>query len=127
MALTAKQALFVKEYLVDLNATAAYLRAGYKDTPAARANSARLIANDSISEAIAKANTKRLERVEWSADDILRDLKKIAESDNEMTKDRLKAYELGGKAAGMFKDKVELTGDEGGPLKVTFNIPRPQR
>ena len=56
--LTERQKAFVREFLVDQNATAAYIRAGYKDTPSARANAARLIAKDSIHAAVAALRKK---------------------------------------------------------------------
>lgn len=124
--LTAKQKRFVEEYLVDLNATQAAIRAGYSE------NTATIIGHENlrkpnISEAIAEARNKLSERSEWSAEQILRDIRQIAENVQEQAKDRLKAYELGGKHLGMFKDKVEMTGEGGGPLKVIFNIPRPPK
>lgn len=125
MALTAKQALFVKHYLVSLNATQSAIEAGYSEKTAKEMGHENLT-KPHISEAISKALAERSQRVEWTAEDILRDIKTIAKNgENESVK--LKALELGGKHLGMFKDKVELTGDEGGPLKVMFNIPRPQR
>lgn len=58
--LTAKQERFVAEYLIDLNAAAAYRRAGYKSKgEAAKANAARLIANDNVASAIRIAKEKR--------------------------------------------------------------------
>ncbi|SCM82395.1 Terminase small subunit (fragment) [uncultured Sporomusa sp.] len=38
-----------------------------------------------------------------------------------------KMIELLGKHLGMFKDKVEVTGEGGAPLNVVFNIPRPPK
>jgi phage terminase small subunit len=49
--LTGRQKLFVAEYVKDRNATAAYIRAGYKDTPAARHNAARLMSKDNVKSA----------------------------------------------------------------------------
>jgi phage terminase small subunit len=50
--LSARQKRFVEEYLIDQNASAAYVRAGYKDSPYAHKNAARLKANDGIRAAI---------------------------------------------------------------------------
>lgn len=126
MALTAKQALFVKYYLVSFNATQAAIDAGYSEKTAYSIGDENL-RKPVIQKAISEAQEARHKRLEWTADEILRDIQEIAQDRTKADKDRLKAYELGGKTLGMFKDKVELTGDEGGPLKVMFNIPRPQR
>lgn len=82
MALTPKQLRFVEEYLVDLNGTDAYQRAGYKvrSAASARAAASRLLANVSVQEAIAIAQSDRAERVEVTVDDVLRELKLIAHS-----------------------------------------------
>lgn len=110
--LTDKQALFVKEFIIDMNATAAYLRAGYKcNEAAARVNASKLLTNTNIQQAIQEAQKERFERVEWSADEILRDLKEIATDRNQAAKDRLKAYELGGKYYAMFVDKQKVDMD----------------
>ncbi|KRE33285.1 terminase small subunit [Paenibacillus sp. Soil724D2] len=121
MSLTVKQAMFVKEYLVDFNAGAAAVRAGYSEKTAYEMGYENL-RKPQISEAIAEAQNKRIERVEWTADEILRDLKEIAQSVNEQTKDRLKAYELGGKAIAMFTDKVEQSGVVG--VNIINDIPK---
>ena len=53
MSLTAKQQRFVDEYLLDLNATAAYERAGYKSKASARhVNASRLLAIDKVRAAV---------------------------------------------------------------------------
>jgi len=72
---TPKQQRFVEEYLVDLNATAAYLRAGY----AARGNAAevsasKLLRNPKVSAAVAAAQQERSERTKIDADWVLRRL-----------------------------------------------------
>ena len=58
--LSVKQQVFVQEYLIDLNATAAYKRAGYKGTGRTAANAAsRMLGFAGIKEAIAEALAKR--------------------------------------------------------------------
>lgn len=52
--LTPKQAMFVKEYLIDLNATQAAIRAGYSARTADRIGP-ELLGKTSIAEAIQKA------------------------------------------------------------------------
>ena len=78
--LTAKQAVFVEEYLVDFNATQAAIRAGYSE------NTARQIASENLSkpdiqEAIANAMAARSERTEITQDRVLRELGLIGFAD----------------------------------------------
>lgn len=74
MALTEKQERFVEEYLVDLNATAAASRAGYKDPNIGR----QLITKNNVSEAIQNAIKKRSARTEITQDQVLKELARVA-------------------------------------------------
>ena len=76
--LTPKQALFVKEYLVDLNATQATIRCGYSKKTAKQQGS-RLYTNAVIQAAITRGREERAARVELTADSILADLQEIKE------------------------------------------------
>lgn len=80
MALNDKQALFVKEYLKDLNATQAAIRAGYS-AKTAQMQSSRLLSNAMVSEALKTALAERAERVQVDADWVLRRLAEEAEAD----------------------------------------------
>lgn len=61
-SLTAKQQRFVDEYLIDLNATAAYKRAGYVGTGhVAESSAARLLSNVEVAKYIQAAMDKRSE------------------------------------------------------------------
>lgn len=77
MALTARQQLFIVEYLKDRNATAAAERAGYS-AKTARVQGPRLLLNVAIAEAVKQATGAQLARVEIDADDILRELARVA-------------------------------------------------
>lgn len=68
--LTPKMAMFVKEYLVDLNGTQAAIRAGYS-ARTANEQAARLLADVRVQAAIAEAMAKRSARVEITADMVL--------------------------------------------------------
>lgn len=70
MALNAKQQRFVEEYLIDLNATQAAIRAGYSENGATVAGT-RLLANASVAKAIAAGQAKRAGRVEVNQDYVL--------------------------------------------------------
>jgi len=80
VALTPKQEAFVREYLVDLNATQAAIRAGYSQRTA-NEQGARLLANVSVRAAIEAAQAERAERVGISADAVLEQWWTIATAD----------------------------------------------
>ena len=101
--MTPKQDRFVAEYLVDLNATQAALRAGYSARTAPQQGS-RLLKNVEVQAAIATQQAQQLEAVEVRIEDVLRDLKAIAHTDLQTLSaqsriparwaDKLKALEL---------------------------------
>ena len=128
--LTDKQKLFVKEYLVDLNATQSAIRSGYS------VDSARQIGTDNLSktyiqEAIQKEMAKRAEKTELTAEWVLKNLKSVAERC--MQEEAVMKYEGGeyvetgeykfdssganksleliGKHLKMFTEKTEFTGN----------------
>lgn len=74
--LTPKQARFVEEYLVDLNATQAAIRAGYSQKTAGAIGHETLMKPEVI-DAIALAQVERSKRTSISADDVLRELAKV--------------------------------------------------
>lgn len=71
--LTDKQERFVKEYLVDLNATAAARRAGYKDPNKGR----QLVTKSNVAAAIQEEKDKRATRTEITQDRVLLELARI--------------------------------------------------
>ena len=168
--LTAKQKAFVAEYLIDLNATQAAIRAKYSEKTAEQAGS-RLLTNVKVQEAVQEAMKNREQRTQITQDKVLNELAKIAFANgtdfaslmtgmkkekvwNEEVQeyeeieverqfvqfidtdtlppnkkaavaaiketryglaveshDKVKALELIGKHLGMFKDKLELSGE----------------
>ncbi|WP_204856409.1 MULTISPECIES: terminase small subunit [unclassified Pseudomonas] len=78
--LTAKQRRFVDEYLIDLNATQAAIRAGFSPRTARQAGN-RLLSNVDIQAATAKRMDARADRVGITQDMVLRELAKIGFSD----------------------------------------------
>lgn len=129
MALTPKQQAFVDEYLVDLNATQAAIRAGYS-AKTANEQGARLLAKASVAEAIASEMQKRSMRVQRTADDVMRDLAAIRADAMQIVHDKdgnavmldkpsaIKTLELEGKHLAMWTDKQQLSGDVGLTVKV---------
>ena len=75
--LTDKQEQFCLEYLTDLNATQAAIRAGYSENTANEQGS-RLLAKVNVQKRIAKLQAERAERLQIQQDDILRELASIA-------------------------------------------------
>ena len=80
MALSAKQKRFVEEYLVDLNATQAAIRAGYNAGNKQRASEigSELLQKTPVSDAINKAMAERSRRTGVNADRVILELAKIA-------------------------------------------------
>ncbi|HHE8522253.1 TPA: terminase small subunit [Pseudomonas aeruginosa] len=80
MALTKKQRLFVDEYLIDLNATQAAIRAGYSPRRAAEIGY-QLLQRPEVAQAIQAAMAERSKRTEVEADYVIRRLREIDEMD----------------------------------------------
>lgn len=78
--LTPKQEAFVREYLVDLNATQAAIRAGYSEQTAYRTGADNL-RKPQIAAAVAAAQSARAQRTEITADRVLRELARVGFSD----------------------------------------------
>lgn len=75
--MTKKQKRFVEEYLIDLNATQAAIRAGYSPLTA-RDIGCENLTKPNIQEAIDKAIAERSRRTGVNADRVVRELAKIA-------------------------------------------------
>lgn len=76
--LTDKQQRFVEEYLIDLNATQAAIRAGYKESEYTDTNANKLLENTRIKQEIEKAIAERSRRTGITQDRVLNELAKIA-------------------------------------------------
>lgn len=72
-----KQARFVEEYLLDLNATQAAIRAGYSQRRASELGY-QLLQKPTVAEAIAAAKARRSARTEITADRVLEEIAAIA-------------------------------------------------
>lgn len=123
MALTAKQKAFVQEYLVDLNATQAARRAGYKNPEIGR----QLIANNNVSKAIQAALNAREKRTGVTQDYVIAKLCEIVEKDASDGPDselkyanKIRALELLGKHTGAFDGGAKEGQNE--PVKVIIDV-----
>ncbi|HEX9721498.1 MAG TPA: terminase small subunit [Ramlibacter sp.] len=142
--ITAKQLRFAEEYLIDLNATQAAIRAGYSKKTAEQYGY-QLLQKTSVQEAIASGRSKATEKAELSVAWVLDRLRTVAERcmqsepvlgkrgeailvetpDGELAPaftfqaaPANRSLELLGKHLGMFPDKVEHTGKGGGPIQT---------
>lgn len=75
-----KQQRFVEEYIKDLNATQAAIRAEYSEETA-ESQGSRLLSNAKVAEAIQKAKNRRSKRTEVSQDKVIKELARLAFSD----------------------------------------------
>lgn len=76
--LTDKQELFAREFIKDLNATQAAIRAGYSEKTA-RAIGCENLTKPDIQQRIAELNQERMDRVQIDADYVLRQAVKLHE------------------------------------------------
>ena len=120
--LTAKQKRFCDEYLIDLNATQAAIRAGYSK------KTARAIANENLTKpAIKEYINQRMEEKEkelipdvngtMRKQTVKEEVPQIIEIPARLS-DSNKAAELLGKAYGIYTDKVEADVD----MELNINI-----
>jgi phage terminase small subunit len=109
--LTPKQRRFVAEYLVDLNATQAAIRAGYS-AKTSYAQGQALLKKLEIAQAVREGQEKAAAKTERTSLDVLRDIQELGKMAREKgnIRDGLKALELEGKHLGMFRDKLEVSG-----------------
>ncbi len=117
-SLTPRQQRFVDEYLADLNATQAAIRAGYS-ARTANEQGARLLAKASIAEAVQAAQKARGERLQITQDDVVRGLRREATLSGEGSSHaaRVSAWGLLGKHLGMFTERMQQIGPDGRPIE----------
>lgn len=86
--MTPKQERFVAEYLVDLNATQAAIRAGYS-ARSAKVTACDMLHKPEIAEAVREARAKQIAAVGEDAEEILRELWRLVRADaNELIEHR---------------------------------------
>lgn len=115
--MTPKQQRFVAEYLIDLNATQAAIRAGYAPS-GARTEGARLLANADIVAAIATGQAEHAEKAGVTVDRIIEELALIGFAhlghEHVRSGDKRAALVNLGEHLGMFSEKkvkVDVGGD----------------
>ena len=105
--LTAKQARFSEEFMVDMNATAAAKRAGYSEKTA-YSQGQRLLKKAEVAARIAELQAESAKRLEVTADDVTRMLLESYRDAKAVNQHgpAVRAAELLGKRLGLFKDRV---------------------
>lgn len=142
-SMTGKMMRFAQEYVIDRNATQAAIRAGYSER-SAFAQGARLLRKDKVLQEIDRLTQELAEKTKLTAEAIVADLIEVKErcmqrapvmvrEGKEMvqaiddegrnvwqfdSKGANRSLELLGKHLGMFVERRELTGRNGGPLQV---------
>jgi len=121
--MTPRQQRFVDEYLVDLNATQAAIRAGYSARTAEQ-QGPRLLGNVEIAKAVQAAQQVRSDRVQITQDDVLRGLRREATltGDGSSHGARVSAWGLIGKHLGMFVERRQQLGEDGQPVRQLFAV-----
>ena len=109
--LTPKQQRFVEEYLIDLNATQAAIRAGYSEKTAKSIGQENLTKPD-IAKAIQEAQESLSNKTQLTVDIVVQGLLKEAQdyAEGSTQSARVSAWAHLGKHLGMFKEKIEHSG-----------------
>ncbi len=117
-SLTVRQRRFCYEYVADFNQSQAVLRAGYVTRyPSRQANN--LMKNDGIIALIEELQgKKKTELTSVDPNFVISKITAIVSDPDAKHADQLRGLELLAKHLGMFIDRQELTGKDGGPLSV---------
>lgn len=115
--LTPRKEMFIREYLVDLNAGKAAARAGYS-VKTCEQKGCGLMKEPEIAEAIQREMDKRAQKTGITAEYVLNGIKETIEECIDNPQAKLKGYELLGKHLKLFTDKIEHSGEVGFNLNV---------
>lgn len=118
--LTDKQKRFCEEYIIDLNATQASIRAGYsKDT--ANVQGAQNLSKLNIQEYISQLQQNKAEELNITFNDIATGVYNIAIKDDARDNDKLKAFDQLSKMFGHYeKDNSQKKTDVILPTEIVF-------
>jgi len=120
MALTAKQQRFVDEYMIDLNATQAALRAGYSEKTSYSIGQENL-KKPEIAKEIEKRQHKHAEKAEMTVEWVLQQYRDIILGTKETEPNTARgALDSVAKHLGMFKERLEHSGE----LSFKVSLPK---
>lgn len=118
IALTPRQRRFCEEYTLDFNGAAAAVRAGYSTNyPDRQAH--QLLKNKGVSAYIDYLTTSKAAKImSISPDYVVQGIVGIVQKEFAKDGDKLRGFELLARIMGMFIDKTEITGRDGGAIEV---------
>jgi phage terminase small subunit len=118
LSLSPRQRAFCEEYIVDFNGKAAAIRAGYATKWADR-QAALLLKNKGVATYInSLQESKEAKIIAVDPDYIIQQVTAIIGKPGAKDSDRLRGLELLARHLGMFVDRTEITGKDGGPLET---------
>lgn len=115
--LSKKQELFCLAYVSSMNATKAAIEAGYATNNPNRIGT-ELLNHPLCSKKIDELLKKRKDRLEFSADYLLKKLMDIINDPTQKTNDLLRAIELAGKSIALWKERQEISGPDGEAIQM---------
>lgn len=123
--MTPKQEAFVQQYLVDLNATQAAIRAGFSQKTAYSAGQ-RLLKHVEVAAAITEARRKLAARADFTVDQHMDELAKIRDAAFKASQYSAasKAEMARGKVAGFYVDRIEMNAKVLGTVSYKANLPK---
>lgn len=118
LALTPRQRAFAEEYVVDFNGTGAAIRAGYAPQYADR--QAHVLSKHEGVAAYIDMLTRSTEAkiVSVSPEYLIQRLMEVMNREGVRATDELRAIEMAMRHKGMFVDKTEITGKDGGAIQT---------
>jgi phage terminase small subunit len=119
--LTTLQQRFVEEYMVDMNAAQACLRAGY-NTKASAQMGLKVLRHPRVAAEIAKKMQKKREETKVTENYVINKLVMMAENPEAKDADQLRALELLGRSLGMFRDRQEISGPDGAAIQYQQRV-----
>jgi phage terminase small subunit len=126
--LNAKQDRFCREYIIDLNATQAAIRAGYSKKTA-RATGCENLTKQNIATRIKELQSTANKKSEITAEYVLQGIRAIAEGPEDTVRngDRLKAFELLGKHLVLFSDRQQVEHSGSVEFKMVYQPPKKEK
>lgn len=117
-ALSPRMRTFCEEYVVDFNATAAAIRAGYAQAYADRQAYALTHHDGCIAFIDYLSSSKESKIVSISPDYVIQKVTEIVTKEGSKDGDKLRGLELLARHLGMFIDRQEITGRDGEAIQI---------